>query len=315
MAPRPGTAGGQSNTDADEQPPTYGTRSSKRKADPEDEHSNSQESKKTSSVSSKRQKTIEPSSPPAAKKRTPRSQSVRKIEIQKSPSPDEAFSSQTSSVPPPEIPLDMPSGTSEEPSSQDPASMAGAWVEPSVMETVFPPDFETPPASPKKGGFRGRGGNRGRGRGGRGGRGGRPPKNASGRATPVPSNGTAKPPRGGRGGGRGRARKQTSAHMKALTRRRDELKADYKLIAGAQREALDEIAEKSLVESIADRKYHETLPEYDALMADLDELRDRRFHELEMRHRFEMESAERVWTGEKERAESIYQASFIFVSI
>jgi hypothetical protein len=269
MAPTRHETSGAGPPDNPDNKSTYGTRASKRKAVDisEDQSLNGETpTKTTSSVIPKKQKVSE-SKPTPVKKRTAGHRS-KPSKFSSSTTPEDTQSSVSPDPEPaPEISLDDPSGTSSENPSRDP-SPKKAWVEPEPIETELPPSI---PSSPKKGGFRGRGSGRG-GRGGRSGRGGRPPKgDASGRATPAPSNGIV---RSGRGGGRGRAKKQTSPRLKAYSKRKDDLRQLYRNIAQQHRLALAVVAEKSISKATEDPNFHKDQPEYSNVMTALDKRRD-----------------------------------------
>ena len=121
------------------------------------------------------------------------------------------------------------------------------------------PEPEPEPELAKKGsrgGGRPRG--RGRGRGGRGGRGG-----AANSARGTPSRDLLLPHvRGGRGRGGGRVKKSDNARIQALYHRKKDLKGQFKQVAAIQKDALSELALKSL-ESAEDLEYLRSLPEFE----------------------------------------------------
>lgn len=122
-------------------------------------------------------------------------------------------------------------------------------------EAAQPGPEPEPAKRGSRGGGRPRG--RGRGRGGRGGRGG-----AANSARGTPSRDLLQPPvRGGRGRGGGRVKKSDNARIQALYHRKKDLKGQFKQVAAIQKEALSELALKSL-ESAEDLEYFRALPEF-----------------------------------------------------
>jgi hypothetical protein len=123
-------------------------------------------------------------------------------------------------------------------------------------DEIAQPEREPEPAKRgSRGGGRPRG--RGRGRGGRGGRGG-----AVNSARGTPSRDLLQPPvRGGRGRGGGRVKKSDNARIQALYHRKKDLKGQFKQVAAIQKDALSELALKSL-DSIEDLEYLRSLPEF-----------------------------------------------------
>lgn len=185
------------------------------------------------------------------------------------PVPDSATSGpeqDPSSQPIPDVQVDGPSGSNDD----DPDADADGDDE---EEAPAPEDDVVPNGVPEP--TRGRG--RGRGRGGRGFRGGSRGRGSRGGRvkTGVGARG-AKPAVAstrGRGRGRGgRRKKPENPRIDAYHKRKLDLKAQFKLLSSLQRHALSVLADKSLEMLQNDPLYHETLPEFERVSKELEEL-------------------------------------------
>jgi len=281
-------AGHSEYPDDSPQPPIYGTRSSKRKlTDVNDgDAANSQTTGKVTSPMSSKKPKLEPKLSASKKRIDPPRQKASQLSQSSTP---EDIESSISPSPEPGDPtmLDGPDESSDEETSRDPSPKKG-WAEPDDIDALPLPPMSIP-ASPR-GGFRGRGS--GRGRGSRGGRWGRPRGNLSGRATPAPANGIVK---FGRGGGRGRVKKHASSTLRAIERRKDELKQLFRSIAQQQKVALLVVAEKSLAMAAGDPQYEKNQPEYGIVMTSLDLRRDAVIREHRVKEQFELEATKRKY--------------------
>jgi hypothetical protein len=98
--------------------------------------------------------------------------------------------------------------------------------------------------------------------------------------------------RGGRGRGGGRVKKSDNARIQALYHRKKDLKGQFKQVAAIQKDALSELALKSL-ESAEDLEYLRSLPEHEEVTNALLERHKKITTQHEARMKIEVASANR----------------------